>query len=539
MSAACGDSHLPVLQFYGGTAGALAPFFVFLSGVAWLGLSGAPDERGFWPVLLAALILGLMLCKDRTAYSETVITGMSEPIVMIMVMAWLLAGVLGALMNASGFIEALVWLAGRAGLTGGGFVAATFLVCCVVSTSTGTSLGTVLICSPLLYPAGGLVGAEPAVLIGAILGGATFGDNVSPVSDTTIASATTQGADIGGVVRSRLKYALPAAALALIGYLLLGTSSPTRPSATVRAGTSGVEMASANGLTTTSSTSLPSAPAASQAAPPTGRLTAADRPAGAAGRQPKASAEEPAASEEQQPAATAAADLRGSPRGLPMLLAPALVVGLLLARRHLLEGLLFGIAGALGLGLGLGLISPGQILHIDAASYSAGGLIVEGMERGVGVSVLTFLLMGLVAGLEATGTLDRMVGFARRHVRSARDAELWIFGTVTAAVLLITHSAVAILTVGNFSRETGEAFGIHPYRRANILDITVCTYPFLLPIFIPTILTASTTAAGVAFGLPRVSPLATGLYNLHSWALLAVLVAAILTGFGRPAAARK
>ena len=192
----------PELRFYGGTAGALAPFAVFLAGVTWLAFSGAPDERGFWPILLAALALGLMLARDRTAYAESTIGGMSQRIVLLMIMAWLLAGVLGALMNASGFVDALVWLAGRTGVSGRWFVLASFLVCCAVSTSTGTSFGTILLCAPLLYPAGGELGASPAVLIGAILGGATFGDNISPVSDTTIASATSQGADIGGVVRS-------------------------------------------------------------------------------------------------------------------------------------------------------------------------------------------------------------------------------------------------------------------------------------------------------------------------------------------------
>jgi Na+/H+ antiporter NhaC len=75
--------------------------------------------------------------------------------------------------------------------------------------------------------AAGELGADPVILMGAILGGATFGDNISPVSDTTIASATTQGADMGGVVRSRMRYALPAAAVALLLYMILGGSSPT------------------------------------------------------------------------------------------------------------------------------------------------------------------------------------------------------------------------------------------------------------------------------------------------------------------------
>jgi Na+/H+ antiporter NhaC len=447
-------------------------------------LSGAPDERGFWPVLLAALTLGLLLVRDRGDYSKVIVEGMSKPIVMIMVMAWILAGVLGVLMNASGFIEALVWLAGRMGVAGPGYVAAAFLICAVVSTATGTSLGTILLCSPLLYPAGGLLGADPVILIGAILGGATFGDNISPVSDTTIASSATQGADLGGVVRSRLKYALPAAAIALLAYMLLGAADTGAVS-----------------------------PEAAVLGPGTAAVGAGS---------------------EAEPAATAAASgLQGSPRGLPMLLAPALVLALLLTGRHLIEGLLFGILAAVIIGLALGLMVPSQLLFIDTENFRAAGLILDGMERGVGVSIFTILLMGLVAGLEASGILDRVVAYARKRTHSPRGAELWIFGTMSAAVLLITHSAVAILTVGGFTRETGEAFGIHRYRRANILDITSCTYPFLLPFYIPTIVAASTTAGAAAFGMPRIAPLAAGLFNFHSWALLLVLIFAIVTGFGR------
>jgi Na+/H+ antiporter NhaC len=501
------------LGFHGGTIGALAPFALFLVGVAWLGLSGAPDERGFWPVLLAALTLGLLLARDRGEYSNVLVEGMSQPIVMIMVMAWILAGVLGVLMNASGFIEALVWLAGQLGVMGRGYVAASFLICAVVSTATGTSLGTILLCSPLLYPAGGLLGANPVILIGAILGGATFGDNISPVSDTTIASSATQRADLGGVVRSRLKYALPAAALALAAYTLSGAADPgavavTSPGPTVNlVGTAGAGTAAGAGGATG-----------------TGTLEVGF------GSGAESSASTSAAGLQGSPRG-----LQGSPRGLPMLLAPVLVLALLLSGRRLIEGLLLGILAAVVIGLALGSLLPSQLLFIDVENFRAAGLILDGMERGVGVSIFTILLMGLVAGLEASGILGRVVELARRRTHSPRGAELWIFGTMSAAVLLITHSAVAILTVGEFAHETGEAFGIHRYRRANILDITSCTYPFLLPFYIPTIVAASTTAGAAAFNMPRIAPLATGLFNFHSWALLAVLIFAIVSGFGRDA----
>jgi Na+/H+ antiporter NhaC len=229
----------------------------------------------------------------------------------------------------------------------------------------------------------------------------------------------------------------------------------------------------------------------------------------------------------------AAPELLVSPRGLPMLLAPALVIALLLARRHLLEGLFAGIAAAVVLGLVLGLFEPSALLHVDPERFSARGLLVEGMERAVGVSFFTLLLMGLVGGLEATGVLERLVAFAERRASSVRGAEAWIVGAVSAAALLTTHSVVAILTVGDLSRRTGERFGVPPYRRANLLDVAVCTWPFLLPYCIPTILAASLTAAGEGFGMPRIPPLDVGLANLHSWGLLAMLILAVTLGYGR------
>lgn len=446
------------LQFYGGTAGALASFGLFLAGVAALGLSGAPDERGLWPVLIGAIGVGLLMARDRERYCRALIEGMAQPIVALMILAWLLAGILGALLAAANLVGGLVWLAHGAGLGGSAWVVASFLVCCAFSSATGTSLGTLMLCFPLLYPAGAAVGADPVMLAGAIIGGATFGDNISPVSDTTIASATTQGAQIGAVVRSRLRYALPAAAVALLGYALLGAGE--------------IKSASA-GIAT------------------------------------------------------------GGSAGLPMLLAPAVAIALLLGRRHLVEGLLAGVATACVIGVISGQLSPADLLHVDPTAFGARGLIVQGIERGLGISVFTLLLMGLVGTIEASGLLERVVQTARRSATTVRRGELQIVLAVSGAVLLTTHSVVAILATGRLARETGSRLGIGPCRRANLLDTTVCTYPFLLPYFVPTILAASLTAGAETLGMPRLSALQVGLANLHSWALLAVVIVAVLGGYGR------
>lgn len=444
------------LRFRFGVAGAVAPLALFLAGVISLALAGAPDERGFWPVLLAALAVGLLLARDRRAYAEAVVGGMARPLVALMILAWIVAGVLAALMSASGFIPALTALAAAADLGGGSFCAAAFVVACVVSTATGTSLGTLVLCAPLLYPAGVAVGASPAVLMGALLGGATFGDNISPVSDTTIASAGTQDADLGGVVKSRLRYALPAAAVALVAYAWAGAGGAGTPQGP------GVEL---------------------------------------------------------------------DPGGLALLAAPGLTLALLLARRHLLEGLFAGVAAAAGLGLALGRFTPADLLRVEPGAFRAQGLLLDGIERGIGVSVFTLLLAGLVAGLESSGILDRAAHLAAVRARTPLRAEVAMVAAVSVAVVLTTHSVVAILAVGPFARRAGERAGIGAYRRANLLDLAVCVFPFILPYCIPTVLAASTTAGSPS--APRLDPLTVGLHNFHSWALLGMLALAVATGWGR------
>ena len=451
------------LTFHGGLAGALAPFAAFLGGVAWLALHGAPDEKGFWPILLGALILGLLLAKDRERYAEAMLDGMSERVVMVMLCAWLFAGVMGAVLSAGGLVTGLAWASRTVGLGGGAYVAATFLTTAIVSTATGTSFGTILLCGPILYPAGGAAGAMPAALMGAVLAGSTFGDSMSPVSDTTIASSGTQRVDIGGTVRSRLKYAVPAGLVALVASALLGGGGPVTDVI----------------------------------------------------------------------AATASDAVPASPKGLVLLLSPALVIAMLLRRTHLITALLTGVATAVIIALALQLVTPYDLLHIAPGTFGATGVLVDGMQRAIGVSVFTLLLVALVGTLQATDVLDRLVQASQRRAHSARAAEGWMVGVVSAAVLLTTHSVVAILAVGEFARQTGERFGIDGYRRANLLDLTVCTWPFLLPYFLPTILTASASRSGEAFGMPALAAGTVGLYNTYAWALVAMVLFAVITGYGR------
>ena len=138
----------------------------------------------------------------------------------VIVLAVILAAVSGKLISASGVVQTIAAYAVEAGFTGRFFAAAAFLITCLLAFATGTSVGTYFVVIPILFPVGVMAGTAPEFMIGAIVSGAAFGDNLGPISDTTIASSATQHADLGTVVKTRTRYSLPAAAGALVLFLL-------------------------------------------------------------------------------------------------------------------------------------------------------------------------------------------------------------------------------------------------------------------------------------------------------------------------------
>ncbi|HQE06320.1 MAG TPA: Na+/H+ antiporter NhaC family protein [Tepidanaerobacteraceae bacterium] len=209
------------LTFYGGSIGRYLPLIAALVFVAIAAINQAKID-GYVIAFFAGNVIGLVFAKDQRKYSEAVINGLSKPMFSIIALAVIFAAVSGALVSNSGVIQTLAAYVVKAGLTERYFVGATFILACLISFSTGTSVGTYFVVAPILYPVGCLVGADPAFMIGSIVAGGAFGDNLAPISDTTIASSQTQGMDIGGVVRTRTQYSIPVAVIALILYLSIG-----------------------------------------------------------------------------------------------------------------------------------------------------------------------------------------------------------------------------------------------------------------------------------------------------------------------------
>lgn len=216
------------IEYRFGKAGSLAPLVAAAAMILWAALSQS-NVNGYVLAFFAALITGVIFAKDEKAYGEALVYGLSKPMFGVIVLAVILAAVSGKLISASGVVQTIAVYVVEAGFTGRFFVAASFLITCLLAFATGTSVGTYFVVIPILFPVGVMAGAAPEFMIGAIVSGAAFGDNLGPISDTTIASSATQHADLGTVVKTRMRYSLPAAAGALVLFLLFSKTTEGGP----------------------------------------------------------------------------------------------------------------------------------------------------------------------------------------------------------------------------------------------------------------------------------------------------------------------
>lgn len=209
------------LEFHLGYFGQYIPLLVALIFIVIAALNES-NVNGYSIAFFAAIIIGGLFAKDRNAYGDAAVKGVARPMFGTVTIAIIFAAVAGKLVSASGMIDTMAGLLIDAKLLGGAFCAISFLLCCLLSMSTGTSVGTYVITMPILFPVGMLVGVNPVFMVGAIVSGGLFGDNLAPISDTTIASAGTQGAQMGEVVRTRCWYSLPVAIGCFVLYWIFG-----------------------------------------------------------------------------------------------------------------------------------------------------------------------------------------------------------------------------------------------------------------------------------------------------------------------------
>lgn len=215
------------LEFYGGMFGACLPLLVFMGCMILIAALQKVSLVLFCMAGFAGLCTAFLLAKDKKEFEEATIEGIRSKTLCVIIFAFLLAGILSQELRQSGLINGLIWGMTHLGLSAAYLPLIAFLASSLISVSCGTSNGAIIAVMPLLLPVSAAVGAEPALVAGAVVSGAIFGDNLAPISDTTIASAVTQEAEVRNVVRTRLVYSLIAAAVSAVLFVILGLKTTT------------------------------------------------------------------------------------------------------------------------------------------------------------------------------------------------------------------------------------------------------------------------------------------------------------------------
>ena len=448
------------LEFRLGMFGLILPFIAVFVGILILAVSGKCMPMAFWAPCLAGILIAEIMAKKPSKCAEAFVRGMANEMVAVMLLAWFLAGIIAQLMKTTGLIEGLIWLSIHIGLKGRFFPVIVFILGSMLSTATGTALGTVMALAPIMYPVGVALGANPAVLAASIVSAAYFGDNIAPVSDTTIASAYSQGTEVSKVVASRLKYAFTAAAAAAILFFIFGGSGTAD---------NNVDLSFVGEL---------------------------------------------------------------APRGLIMLVVPAILIVMMYKGTHLVVALVY--AGAIGIVIALlaGLTTPAALLFIDMDAFSVSGVLIDGINGMIDIAVFAMLLMGLINILTEGGFFDVLIERMHKYTKNETASEMVVAVIDVVLCFLTVANSVVIVMEGPIAKKLlVEKYHISRDRSANILDAVSCFAMCICPYGFAPLLTYSyavNSGANVPFTINSIC-----LFSFHGWFLGIVMFVSIITGWGR------
>lgn len=208
---------------------ALLPFIVFVLVYLATGiiLNAMGVEMAFYQVaapvcILPAIILAFIMFKGSIDDKfNDFVRGCGDENIIIMCLIYILAGAFATVSKASGGVDSVVNFA--LSLIPVQFITAgIFLISCFISISTGTSVGTISAVGPIAVGVATKGNLPLTLVLGALVGGAMFGDNLSVISDTTIAATRTQNVGMKDKFRANIKIAIPAAIITFIILLVVG-----------------------------------------------------------------------------------------------------------------------------------------------------------------------------------------------------------------------------------------------------------------------------------------------------------------------------
>ncbi|MBE6581535.1 MAG: Na+/H+ antiporter NhaC family protein [Ruminococcaceae bacterium] len=209
-----------------GNAWALLPIAAFL--VIYIGVSIIFKDFYLMSVVVAFLCAILVACLQNRALDfdkklAVMAQGVADKNIVTMVLIFLCAGVFAGILGREGAQAVadllLSFVPARFS------VVVIFVVSCLVSTAMGTSCGTITVIAPIGAAVAASTGISPVLFVSSVVGGAMFGDNLSFISDTTIAATSTQGCNMRDKFRENFLIALPAALLTVVILIVIAFAS--------------------------------------------------------------------------------------------------------------------------------------------------------------------------------------------------------------------------------------------------------------------------------------------------------------------------
>lgn len=458
------------LEFYGGEWMSFIPFLVFVGMIILTTFYfGSISDGALWVPAFSALVVAFFFAKDKRKYADTIIDGMASREAIIPVVCWIFAGVFSRILRTSGLAGGIAGVAASMGVNSTIFLIISFIASAVFATASGTGFGTIAAGMGVIYPAGIALGAHPGLLAGTIVSGAAFGDNLAPVSDTTICSATSQGIDVPGVVRSRLKYALTAGIVAIIGFIFMSFQY-----------TGTISTSSIVNYDPTTLIMLIPVAITIIVAVKTGDIIIAT------------------------------------------------TIGIVLSSA---TAVFAGLIDFIQIDPGAEVVKPALFkVFGEGLDRTVGGVIYIGINSMLQVSILAILLFGSIAIMRAGEGDKKLLQALGRIAKGPIGTEFTITGMIVALSAIMGLNAPAILAVGaSFAKPLSQKFGISPYRAANLMDATSCTLVYSLP-WTPAIIYTIGFAKDSAHPL---SALDVTPFVVYAYAMLAVMILSIFFGIGR------
>jgi len=200
----------------------MVPVVLFITGEGNL-MEGSGSVSVLWAVIAGLFVgavayraQGLMKMREITDIFMKGVGGLI-PVASLMILAFAIGDTCDTLGTGPFVANAI-----KSTLAPGIIPAVVFLISCFIAFSTGTSWGTFAIMIPIAVPMIQIIGLHPGLVIAAVLSGGVFGDHCSPISDTTIISSMASATDHIDHVRTQLPYALAAATMAFLLFLIFG-----------------------------------------------------------------------------------------------------------------------------------------------------------------------------------------------------------------------------------------------------------------------------------------------------------------------------